>query len=384
MDRLDRTNRRLHRPSPGPMRLAMIAMTLCLGLPSQIARADRIEEVSIFGQAAGGFTHIVPNTGGETSKNGYHLLLTGFAEISSTNWVYQGGGGLFYSRIYSDGEKEFLDPQNNTVKQQKNLRIETRAGDIEIASRYKLTQVWEAGLMARALFGSSLSFSQNKDETTKYFAGPHVVYRMSRSSDFMRRIDMSLTTDLNVPQRRVYLLTAGFALGKTFHRDPEAPAPVPMPLPIPAPPPAPALPEDRFEEILADKVINFPSGSAVVQGAALPFLKELAGFLKANPKLWTQVDVEGHTDANGKLAYNMKLSKDRAGAVRKVLIDEGANASAIKAEGFGPTRPLVKEDSAEARATNRRVVMAFSVKGREERNTLSKKIKELRRKYFNE
>ncbi len=355
-------------------------------LHPQTALAEGIRDLSIFGEVAGGYTSIVPDTGAETSKNGYHLLLTGFAELASKKWIYQAGGGLFYSRIYSDGEKEYSNPISNTVKKQKNLRIETRAGDLEIASRYTFAEFWEAGLIAHALFGSSLSFSQEKDESTKIFAGPQVVYRMGQVSGWIRRLDVSLTSDFNVPERRVYLLTAGFALGKTFRREEEAP-----PLPPTAPPspparlpPSPPAAEDRYEEVLADKIINFPSGSAVVQGAALPFLKELGQFLKANPTLWNQIDVEGHTDANGKLSYNMKLSKDRAAAVRKVLVDEGTDNTHITAAGFGPTRPLVKEDSAESRATNRRVVMAFNVKGHEQRNSLSTKIKELRKKYFKE
>lgn len=371
MDRLNLKDQKIRLNNAAMWVLVLASFTL----RSQTAIAERIEEVSLFGEVAGGSTHVVPKKG-ETAKNGYHLLLTGFAEIASTDWVYQAGGGLFYNRIYSSGEKEFPGSTPTTVKKQKNLRIETRAGEAEFAVRYKITGPWEGGLIGRALFGSSLSFSQDKDKATKFFIGPHVVYRFSKDSDYLKRADISLTTDSNVPQRRVYLLTGGFALGKSYRRPAEEPVPA-------TPSPAPVV-EDRYEEILADKVINFPSGSSEVQGAALPFLKELGEFLKANPDLYNQIDVEGHTDANGKLAYNMKLSKDRASAVRKVLTGEGVAADKVKADGFGPTRPLVKEDSAEARATNRRVVMAFNVKGKDQRNSLSTKIKELRKKYFNE
>lgn len=365
MDRLPRSR------SPYILSL-LLAM---LGLSAQPLHAEGLEEINLFGEIQGGYTHLKPDHGGETSKNGYHLLLTAFAEVTHNDWVWQAGGGLFYNRIYSDGEKQYPGSTPATVKQQKHLRIETRAGDAELAARYRLTGPWEAGLMVRSLFGTSLSFSQEKDEATKFFIGPQVVYRLDRDSDYLKRIDLSLTTDLNVPDRRVYLLTAGFAIGRSFKFE-KTPEPVTELTPTP--------PEDRYEEILADKVINFPSGSAVVQGAALPFLKELGTFLKENPSLWNKIEVEGHTDANGKLAYNMKLSKDRAEAVRKVLMDQGAEAQKIGAEGYGPTRPLVKEINAEARATNRRVVMAFSVAGREQRNALSSKIKELRKKYFNE
>lgn len=367
MDRLLRLNK-----------ILTFAALIVLTLNSKRAIAEGLEEINIFGEIQGGYTHLKPDDGGETSKNGYHLLLTAFAEITRNDWVFQAGGGLFYGRIYSDGEKEFPGSTPQTVRQQKNLRIETRAGDAEFALRYKLTGPWEAGLLARALFGTSLSFAQKKDESTKIFLGPQVAYRLDRSSEWLRRVDLSLTTDTDVPQRRVYLLTLGFAMGRSFKFE-KAPVAVTE---LIATPPAP--PEDRYEEILADKVINFASGSSEVSGAALPFLTELGVFLKENPSLWKKIEVEGHTDANGKLTYNMRLSKDRASAVRKVLMNQGADSQKISAEGYGPTRPLVKEDGPEARATNRRVVMAFNVSGREERNQLSTKIKELRKKYFGE
>ncbi|MES2744486.1 MAG: OmpA family protein [Bdellovibrionota bacterium] len=373
MDRLSNDQGRF-----GPARrlstLGCAAIILAL-LHPQTALAQGVEEVNIFGEIQGGYTHLKPDDGGETSKNGYHLLLTAFAEITRSDWVWQAGGGLFYGRIYSDGEKDFPGSTEETVRKQKNLRIETRAGDIEFAGRYRLTGPWEAGLVVRTLFGTSLSFAQKKDERTKIFIGPQAVFRMDRDSDYLKRIDLSLTTDLNVPDRRVYLLTAGFALGRSFKFE-KASETVTVLTSTP--------PDDRYEEILADKVINFPSGSSEVQGAALPFLRDLGDFLKANPTFWNTIEIEGHTDANGKLSYNMKLSKDRAAAVRQVLMNQGADGNKVTAEGYGPTKPLVKEDTAEARATNRRVVMAFSVSGREQRNSLSAKIKELRTKYFPE
>lgn len=372
MDRLNLTTRRLRFKKRVLSALVLAPFTLT----AKPALADRIEEASLFGEIAGGTTHVVPKKG-ETSKNGYHLILTAFAEIASTDWVYQAGGGIFYNRLYSSGEKEYPGSQANTIRKQKNLRIETRSGEAELALRYKLVGPWEGGLIGRALFGNSLSFSQDKDAATKFFIGPHLVYRFSKDAEYLKRADMSLTTDSNVPHRRVYLLSGGLAIGKSYRRPPEELIPPPAPLPMPGA-------EDRYEEVLADKVINFPSGSSEVQGAALPFLKELGVFLKAHPELYQEIDVEGHTDANGKLAYNMKLSKDRAAAVRKVLTVEGVDEGKVKAEGFGPTRPLVKEDSAEARARNRRVVMGFNVTGKDQRHSLSTKIKELRKKYFDE
>jgi outer membrane protein OmpA-like peptidoglycan-associated protein len=321
--------------------------------------------------ASGVYTHIVPDGSGQTSKNGYHLFLDATAETTTEQWTLAAGGGLFYNRVYSDGERDFPTEDPDVVREQRNLRIETRAGSAMLAARYRL---WsghgEAGLLVRSLFGSSLSFSQDKDsKASKFFLGPQFVLKTDDQSAWMQRVDLSLTTDLNVPKRRVYLLAAGFALGRTW------------PVKAPASTPQDA---ERFEEILADKVINFPSGSSQLQEPAATFLKELGQFLHKHPGYWQSMTVEGHTDKKGKLDYNMKLSQDRADAVRRVILEAGNAKDKVQAQGFGPTRPLKEGDGPEILALNRRVVMVFSITSREGRHQVSLEIKRLRQKYFGE
>ena len=51
--------------------------------------------------------------------------------------------------------------------------------------------------------------------------------------------------------------------------------------------------------------------------------------------------IEGHTDGKGAHAYNMTLSDDRAGAVKKWLVDNGSiKASRITTRGWGETKPV--------------------------------------------
>lgn len=322
--------------------------------------------------ASGGYTHIVPDGSGQTSKNGYHLFLDAAAETTTERWNFGVGAGFFYNRVYSDGERNFPTDDPDVVREQRNLRIETRAGSANFSARYRL---WdgqlEAGWLVRNLFGASLSFSQDKDSSqSKFFMGPQLVLKTDADSAWMQRVDLNLLTDLNVPKRRVYLLAAGFALGRTW--------------PITeAPEPTPKTPE-RFEEVLADKVINFPSSSAQLQEPALTFLKEFGQFLQKHPEHWQSMTVEGHTDKKGKFDYNMKLSQDRADAVRRVILDQAVAADKVNAQGFGPTRPLKDGDSPDILALNRRVVMVFTIKSREGRQQVSLEIKRLRQKHFGE
>jgi outer membrane protein OmpA-like peptidoglycan-associated protein len=67
------------------------------------------------------------------------------------------------------------------------------------------------------------------------------------------------------------------------------------------------------------------------------------------------VIAEGHTDATGSAAYNQKLSERRADAVRRYLVNGGIGAERIQTEGFGESRPVASNETADGRAQNRRV-----------------------------
>lgn len=69
----------------------------------------------------------------------------------------------------------------------------------------------------------------------------------------------------------------------------------------------------------------------------------------------SKIVVEGHTDSQGAAAYNQDLSQRRAQAVRDYLVSRGIATDRVTAQGFGPTRPLADNASAEGRANNRRV-----------------------------
>jgi outer membrane protein OmpA-like peptidoglycan-associated protein len=69
----------------------------------------------------------------------------------------------------------------------------------------------------------------------------------------------------------------------------------------------------------------------------------------------SKIVVEGHTDSQGQPAYNQDLSQRRAQSVRDYLVSRGIAADRVTAQGFGLTRPIADNTSAEGRADNRRV-----------------------------
>jgi outer membrane protein OmpA-like peptidoglycan-associated protein len=69
----------------------------------------------------------------------------------------------------------------------------------------------------------------------------------------------------------------------------------------------------------------------------------------------SKIVVEGHTDSQGQPEYNQDLSQRRAQSVRDYLVSRGIAADRVTAQGFGLTRPIADNASAEGRANNRRV-----------------------------
>jgi outer membrane protein OmpA-like peptidoglycan-associated protein len=87
-------------------------------------------------------------------------------------------------------------------------------------------------------------------------------------------------------------------------------------------------------------------------------LAKVAGILLAYPGL--KVQLEGHTDSVGTEEYNMKLSNDRAGAVRDYLVSQAVPVANLTATGFGKASPVASNDTAAGRQQNRRVEMVVS------------------------
>ena len=69
----------------------------------------------------------------------------------------------------------------------------------------------------------------------------------------------------------------------------------------------------------------------------------------------TYLSVEGHTDSTGKDSYNMNLSRERAQSVKDYLVNQQIMAARVSTTGYGETRPIATNDSANGRAQNRRV-----------------------------
>jgi OOP family OmpA-OmpF porin len=101
------------------------------------------------------------------------------------------------------------------------------------------------------------------------------------------------------------------------------------------------------------KPIEFETGRATIKPVSFPILDDVLDLMKERPSM--RIGVYGHTDSKGTPANNLRLSKDRATAVRNYLQGKGIAASRLESEGFGQTKPVATNDTEDGRAKNRRV-----------------------------
>jgi outer membrane protein OmpA-like peptidoglycan-associated protein len=106
--------------------------------------------------------------------------------------------------------------------------------------------------------------------------------------------------------------------------------------------------------------VYFDYNKASIQARSENMLGEMATLIKSRPDLGT-IAIEGHTDSKGSAPYNLKLSRDRAAAVRAFLVRAGVPEQRLTSDGFGSTKPIEDNKTETGRAKNRRVEFHFSL-----------------------
>jgi outer membrane protein OmpA-like peptidoglycan-associated protein len=104
--------------------------------------------------------------------------------------------------------------------------------------------------------------------------------------------------------------------------------------------------------------VLFDSGQFTLRPQAREKLAKISGIVLAYPTLL--LAVEGNTDSVGTEEFNQTLSEKRAETVRSYLTKEGVPEASTTAAGFGKTRPIASNDTADGRQQNRRVELIVS------------------------
>jgi outer membrane protein OmpA-like peptidoglycan-associated protein len=104
--------------------------------------------------------------------------------------------------------------------------------------------------------------------------------------------------------------------------------------------------------------VLFQTGKYALSTDAQLKLAKLSGIIQAHPGL--NLAVEGYTDTTGTPEFNMKLSQQRADAVRQFLIAQGLSPDGITSDGLGQADPIADNTTAAGRKLNRRVEIIVS------------------------
>jgi formylglycine-generating enzyme required for sulfatase activity len=121
-------------------------------------------------------------------------------------------------------------------------------------------------------------------------------------------------------------------------------------------PKAPNLLQDLDTKGFVDVYgLNFDIGKAKVKPESYPIIEQMATFLKENPTM--RILIEGHTDNTGSDEKNMTLSDKRAESIKAEIVKRGVDSGRMETKGFGASKPVADNKTAEGRTQNRRVTI---------------------------
>jgi len=143
----------------------------------------------------------------------------------------------------------------------------------------------------------------------------------------------------------------GAAVGYLICHENEKPVPV---LRVDGAPAPPAV----GTKIISLEGTHFAFNKADITAEGKAKLDAAAATMAAEPTV--KLSVEGHTDAVGSAPYNQGLSERRAKAVVAYLVSKGCDGARLTPVGYGKTKPVATNDTAEGRAQNRRVDLVVS------------------------
>ena len=106
------------------------------------------------------------------------------------------------------------------------------------------------------------------------------------------------------------------------------------------------------DALISVRAIRFATDSAKLRRRSLPVLRRIASYLRRRSDL--TVTIAGHTDNRGSDAYNLRLIRRRARAVKNWLVKNGVGASRMRTAGYGETKPTADNKTEKGRALNRR------------------------------
>ncbi|MDE0520650.1 MAG: OmpA family protein [Boseongicola sp.] len=109
----------------------------------------------------------------------------------------------------------------------------------------------------------------------------------------------------------------------------------------------------RVNAATEKKKITFNPASSTFEDDAVETIDAIAGVLRECQGI--RVEISGHTDSQGRETMNQRLSQARADAVLNAILARRVLGAGLVAKGYGESRPVANNDTAEGREANRRI-----------------------------
>ena len=110
--------------------------------------------------------------------------------------------------------------------------------------------------------------------------------------------------------------------------------------------------------VLNENAVRFDTNKSTLTAAAKANLDKLVPVFAEYPD--TNITIYGYTDNTGRAEYNLKLSGERAAAVKSYLNSKGVSSSRFQVTGLGIADPIASNETVEGRSQNRRVEFAIT------------------------
>ena len=110
--------------------------------------------------------------------------------------------------------------------------------------------------------------------------------------------------------------------------------------------------------VLNENAVRFDTNKSTLTAAAKANLDKLVKVFNEYPD--TNIVIYGYTDSTGAAEYNLKLSGERANAVKNYLAGKGLVSTRFSVTGLGIADPIATNDTPEGRSQNRRVEFAIT------------------------
>lgn len=111
--------------------------------------------------------------------------------------------------------------------------------------------------------------------------------------------------------------------------------------------------QNVLDKVLADRIVEFESGSAQLTPAGISILNELAAVMGKMQGI--KFEIVGHTDNSGNRQNNLVLSQARADSVKNYLLQKGISADSMATSGLGPDQPVAPNNTDIGKRKNRRI-----------------------------